>query len=535
MKQLSIFIFLIFHSAFVEAQTEKSTPKGHRFSVDNVEIAPNLLKTNDVKKEIENKIKRTVSYFPEELIHQKIIGCYDNAFIETLYKCYDQHRPLVLSPDAIWMTICQGVSLHINENHKELESIIFHAEKPETLRVRNDSLEYASIHWNQLVASLSEETKKYTKDDFYSFFVGNFSTTTIVERTAFQITLLEGFKKTFKYISDTGCGIPSITITGTPNDWNDIMERLEMLPKLGLSDWHESLKPIIGEFILAAKGKPTTSFWQNIYKNSQEYGAFYLSGWMLKLFPYVIEIDYPDYESENLITDDEGSVRAELKYYKNPFLKGDDYLLSTLIPADIPSGISNVPLIWNNHFSDETKEMELLAGFFGIKQYDDKSLEPLIGWAVCEKEKPFSRHELPYHSSPKTKHQEDYWTPKIIKNPSDFAIYDIKTHKTKQESDAFLKKYIQKELDKSEFKTLHFSGDAIEFIVLSNGKITNVNLIKNKDEKLAAFFTKILNDLPNSWFPALTYVENAMEIIDFQESKEKKIKIKVNSRVKIEL
>lgn len=525
----------------VVAQQEQETtvafekPKSHTFTVDNVKIATDFLVTNDILKVAENKLKRKISYFPDELSNQKIVDCYNNAFIETIQQCYDQHRPLVLSPDAIWLTICQGVSIHINENHKQLESLIFHADKPEKLEVRNDSLEQHSSSWASLVSSLSEQTKKYTKDDFYSFFVADFSTTTIVEKTAFQITLLEGYKKTFQYVGDTGCGIPSIRISGTPEDWKNILKRLEMLPKLGLSDWAEVLKPVINEFILASEEKPTVAFWKDIYKNSVEYGAFYLSGWMIKFFPYIVKIDYPDFDSDKIVTDEIGRTRVNEVYYSNPFLKGDDYLLATLTSSDFPSGISNVPITWNNHFKNETKQMEVFAGFFGIKQYDDKSLEPLIAWAVCEKNASFERHELAESEYIKRTHEDVYWTPNIISKVTDFAVYDIKTHKTSKESIIFLKNYIRQELNKSAFKSQNFSGDILEFVVLSNGKITNVSLQKNKDKQLNAFLTKTLQELPKPWFPALAYAEHAINIMEFPEEKVNKIKIKVNSNVKIAL
>ena len=84
---------------------------------------------------------------------------------------------------------------------------------------------------------------------FYDFFVPNFSTTTPVQTTVYQITLLESYKKKFSYVGETGCGIPQITITGNKEDWIWIFDHLSDLDKLGLTWWGKELRPIIKEFI----------------------------------------------------------------------------------------------------------------------------------------------------------------------------------------------------------------------------------------------------------------------------------------------
>jgi len=92
---------------------------------------------------------------------------------------------------------------------------LFIKNKPDEIVVRNDSLEYSAKDWKNLVGAFANETRKYTNDDFYSFFVAEFTTTTAIDQTAYQITLLESYKKAFEYIAETGCGIPSILISGT--------------------------------------------------------------------------------------------------------------------------------------------------------------------------------------------------------------------------------------------------------------------------------------------------------------------------------
>jgi hypothetical protein len=37
-----------------------------------------------------------------------------NPLISAAHRAIAQHRPLVLSPDIIWLTIAQGLAIHIN-------------------------------------------------------------------------------------------------------------------------------------------------------------------------------------------------------------------------------------------------------------------------------------------------------------------------------------------------------------------------------------------------------------------------------------
>ncbi len=264
MRQIQILALLLFLSACgqkkvtIEALTttknELEKPIGISFEVDNVELANALLKTDSARFIFENKIGKEIRYFPEVQINDCLVNCSNNGLIQTIQECYDNHRPLVLTPDVIWLAICQGVSIHINEQYDSLENTIFKEHKPDEIIIRNDDLDKSNNYWGKLIASFANETKKYTRDDFYSFFVSEFTTTTPIIKTTYQITLLESYKKAFEYIGESGCGIPSICLTGTKADWISIYNKLDMLDKIGLANWKKNLKPIISEFISASEG-----------------------------------------------------------------------------------------------------------------------------------------------------------------------------------------------------------------------------------------------------------------------------------------
>lgn len=77
--------------------------------------------------------------------------------------------------------------------------------------------------------------------------------------------------------------------------------------------------------------------------------------------------------------------KSEEKYVPNEFLEGDKYLHAKLSTDNFPSGMAQIDVLWNNYFKNVTSKIEVYAGFFAIKQYSDKTLEPFISWAICDK------------------------------------------------------------------------------------------------------------------------------------------------------
>ena len=122
----------------------------------------------------------------------------------------------------------------------------------------------------QCINDFASQIDKHTKDNIAKTITSDFSTTGSVERVASQITLMESVKSYFEYIVEyIACGIPSITLDGSVEDWKRVREKTMQLKKYGLEKWIDSLDPILQEFILAADGKPNQIFWKSMIKNSR--------------------------------------------------------------------------------------------------------------------------------------------------------------------------------------------------------------------------------------------------------------------------
>ena len=347
-------------------ENDPYSPEGVRFYVKNDTIADKFYEEQNVKNFFEYITLKEVLYMPEEHKNMRIAPTIGpnlpNGLLETVRNAYHGHYPLALSPDVIWLTICQGMSKHINLNFKSLENKIYKNGHPKSILVRIDSLAFDSTQWSVAVDSLAQQTRRYTDPYFYEAFVPQFSTTTPIDHVAYQITLLDAQKKAFSYNLESGCGFPWIVLRGTTEDWELIKKKLSILDTFEMTEWKESLTPILDEFIEASQGRANKTFWMNIFKTEGEYETYAITGWILKLFPY-IDSDQP-----------------------NPFLNKRVAASDNLSTDRFPSSILSVPFVWHNAFEDRTDSLYFWSGILGAKQYGDKTLEPFISWALTTKD-----------------------------------------------------------------------------------------------------------------------------------------------------
>ncbi len=131
MLKCKVLIVCVLSVANVFAQSEfkapksRKAPKGISFKVDAVEKANAPLNVMTAQQAFEFQLGKKISFFPDDLKNTTVVPTWNNAFIMAIHTSFDEHRPLSLSPDAIWLTICQGVSIHINQYFDELEAFIF--------------------------------------------------------------------------------------------------------------------------------------------------------------------------------------------------------------------------------------------------------------------------------------------------------------------------------------------------------------------------------------------------------------------------
>ena len=298
-------------------------------------------------------------------------GLYDigaDTFYQTLLTAYAEHRPVVISPDMIWCLICQGFSHHINlDPEKYRDRMVFHQGK-ETLEVRRvEPKEFTPEQWEDIIREFAQMVDEKTKGSVASAIVTDFSTTTPVEAISSRITLLDTVKSYFEFVViQMICGIPHITLKGTPKDWQKIADNIQEFRQFDLDWWIDSLSPILEEFVKAANGYPDPTFWKSIVMTwrtdlvrgggcmPSDVEPTKVDGWFLKLFPYCKDGRTPDKVSI------EESMLAER--VSVPFILRKYDTLGNLI--------------------EETK-MKMTAGMIGVSEdRNTYALTPKFGWFI---------------------------------------------------------------------------------------------------------------------------------------------------------
>lgn len=294
-----------------------------------------------------------------------------STFFQVMTTAFAEHRPVVLTPDMVWLLISQGFAQHVNQNPEKLRPLLVNHKGELTLQAIIEDNDYGKelkdLNWEVVFDQFVDQINKNSKNDIAKTMTADFSTTGTAERIASQVTTMNAFQHYFKYeVIRLSCGIPYITLKGTPDDWYKVIAKTKALEKYNLKWWTDKLIPILEEFVKTAQGKPNRQFWRCIVKKipvdelrgggcSREMPTK-LDGWFINFFPY----------------DENGRTPAEVSR--------EHKMLNELLSVDFKYKEYDK----QGHLKRELP-MQFLAGFVGVVE-DEKTfgLTPQIGWMVRE-------------------------------------------------------------------------------------------------------------------------------------------------------
>lgn len=384
----------------------------------------------------ENALKTLLNAPVEQLSPgRELVICRDvHPFAEAAHSAFYEHRPLLLSPDAVWFCLVQGFAHHVSVNAEALRHRFVHHQGKEKLVItRTDFFLGQPNPWPEVFAAFSEQIALRV-GKLRELVVADFSTTGPIERAAFEVALMDTFQPYFEYEVAAGCGIPSITLTGTADDWRSLRQRAAMLSEFGLEWWTTPLFPVLDQIVASAEGHADRAFWQSFFRHESSSGGNELTGWIQLLFPYLIEqvpvpppersdppatLSYDATSIQVLSREEstrrmaEAAAKVTRRPVKNPHMANwkadleatknrEEWLTwgNRHGPSldDLPSGTSSAPLVLVDLRDDSKHPLRFVAGLFGVSQDASGALAPEFGWAVIHdaKNQPPSSEPIAY-------------------------------------------------------------------------------------------------------------------------------------------
>jgi len=349
------------------------------FPVHNVERATEALATSKTRYAVNSLLTVVEEYRKANILacsgynSNAVNGVDYHPLVASVHLAFSEHRPLVLSPDMIWITIVQGFAQHVKNNAEKLRcKFVAHAGRIPLVCQRNDIFENSpESAWDEAILDLSAQLETQL-GPIHGQLMTDFSTTGHIERTACAVSLLDAFQPYFQYVVYCVCGIPEITLEGKPEDWLRLREKIDALRGYEIDWWLPHLDKIADQFHRASTGDIDVAYWQNIYKQKDAYGWHLMNGWILHLIPYMKNHASGSYTVINPLFD--GSEDDIAAANACPFA-------ARVTSRDLPGGISMAPFTLAG--KDKTTKMQFLGGFLGVEQNSETmALRPKLGWAV---------------------------------------------------------------------------------------------------------------------------------------------------------
>jgi hypothetical protein len=296
------------------------------------------------------------------------------SLISGLVLAYKNHYPITISPDMIWILILQGYSRFMEKYSELVRERYVNFEGKKALCVNRYGIfpeEASKETWNDIIKEYIQKIENHVGKDVISNLQANFSTTTPSVLTTSQVSIMSAMKQYFTYnLLMGGCGVSSINLEGSLDDWNKIKSKLEFLSTKAMKWWTKHLIPIIDDIIKTKKyykkhkkiNNDLINFWKSMIriKNKGDlYDPHMINGWIIKFIPNLSEAKPGLYEE--------------------------------ILETNVPDQIISCPLELTVLNLDGTKSQykcDIASGFYGMVQ--DKqtyAVKPVIGYGIFVEEK----------------------------------------------------------------------------------------------------------------------------------------------------
>ena len=318
---------------------------------------------------------------PLEILHytldtkeESIFNHKKSSLIQGLVLAYKNHYPITITPDMIWILVLQGFSRFMEKYENLVRERFVNFQGKKDLKIERLAYSPATATkevWDGIIKEFVEKIGKHVGQECIDNLECNFSTTSQVAQVTSQVAIMSAMKQYFNYrVLMAGCGISSITLEGSVQDWEKIKSKLEFLSTKALKWWTKHLIPIIDNIIATkkyynSKGKlneELIEFWKGMIRlkgRGDLYDPHLINGWIVKFIPN--------------LSNEKPEVYEEI--------------YETQIPDQIIS--CPMELTWLSMMGKKVEyKCSLFSGFYGMVQDKETfNVRPVIGYAIVVEDK----------------------------------------------------------------------------------------------------------------------------------------------------
>ena len=287
---------------------------------------------------------------------------------------YNQHHDLVWRPDDVWQAILTQFSLYVTKNSEALRDKFVDFKGKKELTIETIGTLYTVDFGDLAKRMVDEQIIKNIKDPTIAeWILPKFTTTTENDRIVASVTMMSTLKDYFQYRMYFMCGLPSVTLLGSLDDWKLLRQRADRLLEFDnqsgvMKKWHKLLTGVLDEFIKTKSGMSNNKFWQKICDFSSGSGTPSTSGWISVFAVFNKDGEWQG-DARELEIDLEG-------------VESDWPVIETAL---FPSGAISVPV----HIDDNGTEYDgcMMAGQFAF-DVEGTSIQPRSDWCIAVKSVP---------------------------------------------------------------------------------------------------------------------------------------------------
>src|SRR5688572_15896327 len=129
-----------------------------------------------------------------------------HPLLAAVHRAFAEHRPLVLSPDAVWLTLAQGVAQHVRLHAEALRPRLVRHEGRKALEVRTLQLPEDGAGVSAMLSGFRAALSGSVGPGLARLLSCDFSTSTDVERMAADVVLLDALSPYHDYLLACVCG-----------------------------------------------------------------------------------------------------------------------------------------------------------------------------------------------------------------------------------------------------------------------------------------------------------------------------------------